>query len=208
MVCEGHLKWFGESILRFHELHGHLPPEYVVAPDGSRMHSWRAFIDASCRDKSEPLQYDFRERWNGPNNLKLADQRRAEFACPCDPDTQRNKRLTNYFVVDGPDTPFPGCGSRSIINAEDYQSRNDTILVAEASSLGIEWLEPRDLSYETMSFTLNNRGSTSISSFHPGGATACMTDGSVRFERRHNAGCAQVYAEHPGGRVARCGGVQ
>jgi len=181
LSCQGHLKWLGVSIFQYNQLDGHLPPAHIDAPDGSRMHSWRALIDAMGRDQSESILYDFRERWNGPGNEKFADHRGTEFACPCDPDTQQNKRLTNYFVVDGRNTPFPGSRSRSIIDPEDYESRSNNILVAEARGLGIEWLEPRDLDYDTMSFTLNNRNSASISSLHPGGAAACMAEGSVQF---------------------------
>jgi prepilin-type processing-associated H-X9-DG protein len=179
--CQGHLTWLAVSILRYHQEHGHLPPAHVDTPDGSRTHSWRALVAAQEADAINPFPYDFSEPWNGPNNSNLGDSRSDAFACPSDSDTQRNKRLTNYFVIEGANTPFPGSHTRSIIDAQDYQSRSNTILVAEASGLGIEWLEPRDLDLDRMSFQLNDSKRLGISSVHPHGANACMADGSVRF---------------------------
>jgi prepilin-type processing-associated H-X9-DG protein len=68
------------------------------------------------------------------------------------------------------------------INAnEGNESRGNTILSVEGTGLDIEWLEPRDLEYDTMSFKLNDPERPGISSVHPRGANVSMADGSVRF---------------------------
>jgi prepilin-type processing-associated H-X9-DG protein len=174
--CQGCLKGIAFALFTYSQNNGCFPPAHLNAADGTRMHSWRALIPR--QETIVPFSYDMREAWNGPHNSKLGDQRQNFLACPSDSETQRNTRLTNFFVIDGPKTPFPDTRCRSIASGAAFQS--DTILAAEASGLNIEWLEPRDLDYSAMSFLLNDRSQPSISSAHPNGPNACMADGSVR----------------------------
>jgi prepilin-type processing-associated H-X9-DG protein len=57
-----------------------------------------------------------------------------------------------------------------------------TIALVECVNSGINWLEPRDLSFEQASRGVNPNGAKpSISSAHPGGANALFFDGSVHY---------------------------
>jgi hypothetical protein len=182
--CESNCKGIVVNSLDYEELKKHLPPAHVDGADGVRMHSWRAVVTADCGVKpSYTFPYDFCEPWNGPNNSKLRYNRNNHlYACPSTPAAERNSGLTNYFVVEGTTTAFPGTNTVSL-NTQYVRGRSDTILIVEAHGLGIEWLEPRDLDYNTMSFLLNDTKSPSISSPHPHGPHACMADGSIRSLR-------------------------
>jgi prepilin-type processing-associated H-X9-DG protein len=183
--CSGHMCAIGQALLLYEDHHGYLPPPHIDAPDGRRMHSWRAVIVADENDIESPFPYSFREPWNGPNNSRLgARPDSLPLACPSDPHTQSHDRLTNYFVIEGAGMLSSGPRDKAIAGVEDYESRSSTVLVAEASGLGIEWLEPRDLPYDQMVFTVNGPGGPSISSHHLQGANVCMADGSVRLLSR------------------------
>jgi hypothetical protein len=177
--CMSNMNRMQVSLFMYNQQYGHLPAAHVDAPDGTRMHSWRALI----RDQIDNLgfPYEYHEPWNGPNNSKLREGRFNDYACPSAPDAQMNKRLTNYFVIEGSNTLFSSSGTTSIINRHISVNLRNTILVAEAKGLGIEWLEPRDLDYNTMSFKINDPNRPSISSTHPQGAIVRMADGSVQF---------------------------
>ena len=56
-----------------------------------------------------------------------------------------------------------------------------TLLIVEAQASGIHWMEPRDLSIESLSMKLNDGSGNSPSSNHPGGLNVLFTDGSVSF---------------------------
>ena len=128
-------------------------------------------------------EYDLNEAWDGPKNSAWRDRRPDFYACPCDPDSQRNRRLTNYFVVEGRNTAFPRSGTASLADVEKTKGRSNTILVVEARGANIEWLEPRDLTFDGLNLTVNDPNLPSISGNHPNGPYAGMAEGSVRSLR-------------------------
>jgi hypothetical protein len=83
-TCNGNLCYIGGFLLAYHEKYGHFPPAYTVDKDGRPMHSWRALLleFANPSDK----RYDFNEPWNGPNNIKLANEPPSCLICPSDHD--------------------------------------------------------------------------------------------------------------------------
>jgi prepilin-type processing-associated H-X9-DG protein len=82
-----------------------------------------------------------------------------------------------HAISDGP-TP------RRFSDIKDGLS--NTIMVAECAGVGINWLEPRDLKTDEMTFHINHVGSdgqpgkSDISSAHYGTANVLFCDGSVR----------------------------
>jgi hypothetical protein len=85
------------------------------------------------------------------------------YACPSDPDN-RAKNQTNYFVVVGPLTVFPGATTTKIDDIA--RPRDKTILLVEAIGQNISWMEPRDLLFSEVSFSLNDPKFPSPSSKH------------------------------------------
>jgi hypothetical protein len=175
LQCKSKCKWNIMEILTYEDRHRHLPPAHIDGPDGSRWHSWRAVI---APEDSFTSQYDFHEPWNGPNNSKLRDHKNhRNYVCPSASEETRKKRLTNYFVVEGAKTAFPGANTISMDNPQYARGRSNTIVMVEAHGLEIEWLEPRDLDINTMSFLINDPKRPGISGPHPHGPHVCMADG-------------------------------
>ena len=85
--------------------------------------------------------------------------------------------FTNYVVVVGPKTLFPGSNSTRKAQIKDGLSR--TIMIVETVDSGIHWMEPKDLDSRKMDFRLNG-SADEISSHHPGRVHVAMADGTIR----------------------------
>jgi prepilin-type processing-associated H-X9-DG protein len=56
-----------------------------------------------------------------------------------------------------------------------------TIWIVEVADSGINWMEPRDISFDQMDFHINGEPHNSISSCHGKRAIVLMADGHTRF---------------------------
>ena len=165
------------ALENYHTTYGSLPPAFVVDAQGRPAHSWRVLILPFLSQSALYEAYDFEEPWNGPNNSKLLAQMPSNYVCPSHRDAKAG--LTNYVLITGPGTAFPGASTVRYDDITDGTA--NTILAAETISLDIPWTAPVDLDVRTMSFRLNDRSRPSISSKHPGGANVVFGDGSYRF---------------------------
>jgi hypothetical protein len=189
--CANNQKQIALALQNYHEAHGHFPPAYVLGPDGKPWHSWRVLILPYLEYQSLYDQYRFDEPWNGPNNRKLASARPSEFACPADPAAfASGSASTNYVVVVGPRTAWPG--DKPTCKGDFAGVENSTILVVEIANSGINWLEPRDLSFDDVCPGANVESGFDLSSAHMGsggyfyhdqpyGANVAFVDSGVRF---------------------------
>lgn len=155
----------------YHEAYGCFPPAYTVDEAGNRMHSWRALILPYIDGVDLYESYDFSEPWDGPNNSRLAHRMSRIFHCPSEPPSNTH---TNYVVIVGPETPFPGSRSTSLADFKD--GSDNTILLAEISASTIAWLEPRDLDAETMSYAINDKTRRGISTSRRNGPYVVFAD--------------------------------
>lgn len=155
----------------YHSVYGCFPPAYVVDDSGRPMHSWRALILPYIDSGNLYERYDFSEPWNGPKNNTLADQMPPMFHCPTEPASSTH---TNYVVIVGPETAFPGAHSTSRDDFED--GLDNTILLAEIANSNIAWLEPRDLDVDTMSYVINDKSRPSISTSRSNGPYIVFAD--------------------------------
>jgi prepilin-type processing-associated H-X9-DG protein len=87
--------------------------------------------------------------------------------------------MTNYVVVVGPETAWPGSEPTKLADFADGSS--NTILVVEVKNSGIHWMEPRDLHVVQMAPGVNPKAGQGVSSNHPSGANVARADGSVGF---------------------------
>ena len=125
------------------------------------MHSWRVLL-LPFLDHSDVYQkYSFNEPWDGPNNRKLSKEVGGLYRCPADSGESTN---TSYVVVVGRGTVWPGEISTRSKDIRDGLDK--TLLVVEIADSGINWMEPRDLSFEKMDFHVNGQPHNSISSQH------------------------------------------
>jgi prepilin-type processing-associated H-X9-DG protein len=177
--CRSNLQRIAEALKQYEIEHGTLPPAFIPdAVTGKPLHSWRVLILPQLGEASLYEQYNFGEPWDGPNNSRLFNSMPSVFACPADPDAI-TKRETNYMVLVGPKTLFPGAKPATMGAITD--APETTILVTEAPVSGVVWTSPKDLNATRMQFTINNGTAGEMGSYHPGGINAVMVDGSVRF---------------------------
>jgi hypothetical protein len=118
-------------------------------------------------------QYRFDEPWNSPNNQQLGREIQSWLHCPSN-DQANRLPVTDYVVVVGKDTLFPGAGTRSLSEITD--GAENTILLVEIANSDIHWMEPRDLNVDEMSFAVNDQSRPSISAPHPAGPAVVFAD--------------------------------
>ncbi len=172
--CKNNLKQIAMAMYNYHDMYGTFPPAYVADKDGRARHSWRVLLLPFLEYDALYKEYRFDEPWNGPHNKLLAAQAPHVYHCPSDAGTN-----ASYFAVVGPNTVFPGAKSVAIKDIVD--GTPNTILLVEASDSGINWLEPRDLSYVEAVRGINPKSGWGISSHHTDGAYAALADGSALF---------------------------
>jgi hypothetical protein len=173
--CKNNLKQIVLALHNYHDAYGCFPPAYIADKQGRPMHSWRVLILPFVEFKPIYQQYRFDEPWNGPHNRELTSLNLNLFHCPAEKSSDTDGE-TNYLVVVGPKTVFPGekCVRISEIAA-------GTILLVEVDNSGIKWGEPRDLSFIEAVRGINPKLGLGISSRHEGGAQCAFANGSVRF---------------------------
>ena len=120
--------------------------------------------------------YDMSEPWNGPNNRKLADKMPAAFRCP-GAALDEGCPLTNYVVVVGEDTVFPG--AKTVSTSDVTDGTEHTVAIVEIENSDIHWMEPRDLRFEELPLTENGTAGPRISGPHDDGPTVGLANGSV-----------------------------
>lgn len=207
LACKNNLREISLAIMRYHSEKGELPPSYIPDADGQPMHSWRVLILPYLEDpKAQNVyqEYDFSEPWNGPHNRLLADRMPEVFRCPSAPteDGQSRNSLTSYMVVTGGKAAFQPAVKRKkpamFGNAPSgndpmarWQSQTDfaslvdgrrnTVGVVEVAGGHVNWMEPKDLSFEkAIGGTDTDRQGNGLSSWHPTLVNVMLLDGSVR----------------------------
>ena len=168
--CSNNLQQLSLAMNNYHAAHGTFPPAYLADEDGNPAHSWRVLILPFIGEDALYEQYSFDEPWDGPNNQLLSAQMPSQFNCPADDAVQ--PYVTNYFVVVGDETMFPGNKAMKMADITDGTSK--TLMLVEVPDNEIHWLEPRDIEAIEM---INQATPTT----HPGGFNAALADGSVQF---------------------------
>lgn len=175
LQCNGNCCAIALGLHNYHDAQGHLPPAYVPGPDGRPWHSWRVLVYRQIETHGVLRDYRLDEPWDGPNNRRLLDLPTPNtFACPADPEGRARGR-TNYFVVVGPGTAFPG--PKPMTFAAITRPHEKTVLVVEAAGRDIHWMEPRDLLFEELTFAPGENGPADLSSGHRS-PTVVFADGS------------------------------
>ena len=175
MQCNNNLKQIGLAMHNYHDVHGCFPPAYIPDENGRPMHSWRVLLLPYLEQKPLYDQYNFDEPWDSPQNLALANTLLYVYQCPSD--TLVGPSETSYLMIVGPGTVSDGPTATKISELTDGTS--NTILVVEAAGCGINWLDPRDLDAEALSYLINDPVDGGIQSEHPDGANVLFCDGSV-----------------------------
>lgn len=173
------LRQIAEAIEQYHFEHGTYPPAYIADKSGKPMHSWRVLILPQLGRNDLYQQYNFNQPWDSPTNMTLLTRMPEIYAAPGD-DTALTTFETSYLVIVGANTVFPP-GGRVRTRNEITDGLSDTVLVVEATESGICWLEPKDLSANSMSYGINDGPSDCIRGKTNDGAMAAFADGKSHF---------------------------
>ena len=120
-------------------------------------------------------EYRFDEPWDGPHNARLAG-RIGEFYRRQGVDPAGTHR-TSFVAVVGPETAWPGASASKKSDLTDGPAT--TILLVETADAGVDWMEPRDLSFASMSFRVNDPAGNAPGS-KVRGARVLLANGQVR----------------------------
>jgi hypothetical protein len=137
------------ALLNYETDHGHLPPAYIADASGKPMHSWRLLILPYLDRKDLYDAYDFNEPWDGPRNRRLASTVLSIFTCPSHRNA-KNPSLTNYLAVVGPGTAWPGEKTTTTAEISAADGCSSTLMLVELPDSDINWMEPRDLSFDEL----------------------------------------------------------
>jgi hypothetical protein len=134
------------AVANYVDANGCFPPPFVNGPDGRPWHSWRVLILPYLEEKETYKAYNFNEPWDGPNNSKLAKRIPSQYVFHGFKTPQTT--TTNYLAVVGEETLWPVAKR---INFKDVKDGSgNTICVVENRGANIHWMEPRDLSFDSM----------------------------------------------------------
>jgi hypothetical protein len=174
LSCQGRLNQLQQALSNYEYVNGHLPPAYILGPDGQPWHSWRVLLLPHMEGQDVFDQYRFDEPWNGPNNRRLADQISIDrFQCPGGSDFEQTYN-TNYVALVGEGTAFPGDKTTRFTDFSD--GKENTILLVEMADSGIHWMEPRDIELDSLAVGHSSGTTPAISSPHPKGPAVVFAD--------------------------------
>ena len=174
--CKDNLKKLGSAFHAYYGIHGSFPPAFVRGRDGKPAHSWRVLILPFLGRQDLYDNYNFDEPWDGPHNIRLADQMPRVLACPSG--AGRGKGKTAYVAVVGSQTVWPGHRAVSFEDITDGTST--TIQLIEIADSDIGWTEPRDVRLEDLLPPEGGEVSSRFASGHRGIVNILFCDGGVR----------------------------
>lgn len=173
------LRQIAEAMEQYHFEHGTYPPAYIADKSGKPLHSWRVLILPQLGRHDLYQQYNFEQPWDSPTNMSLLTRMPEVYAAPGD-DNALVTYETSYLVIVGANAAFPP-GGRVRTHNEFTDGLAETILVVEATESGICWLEPKDLSANSMNYGINAGPSDCIRGKTNDGAMAAFADGKAHF---------------------------
>jgi Protein of unknown function (DUF1559) len=163
------------AVANYHEAYGSYPPAYIADRDGRPIHSWRVLILPYLEQQSLYARYNFAEAWDGPNNRTLAGEI-GNIYMRSGLEADQN-HSTSFVAVVGCHTAWPG--NTPTKHADLRDGAKNTLLVVEVPDGQFRWMEPRDLEFDRMSFTINDRSGRGLGS-RLGGARVVSANGTVR----------------------------
>ena len=171
--CFVRLGRIGFALESYHRKNGAFPPAYICDKDGTPMHSWRVLILPQLGYQSLYEQYSFNEPWNGPNNRQLVSRMPLEYACPTA--GEHATFSTSYVAVVGERCAWRGPKGVGMHQITD--GLHETILLVEVADSNINWMEPRDMTFDQALVGINGGKELAISSHHRLGdrAPSCLT---------------------------------
>lgn len=190
-LCQDNLRIIVTALHSYHADYGTFPPAYTVDANGKHMHSWRTLLLPYLVEPERFNSLRMDEPWDSEHNRGVAERASPSwlFSCRAEPWKHSDLPQTNYLAIVGEETMWPGAESGSVRSVTD--PLNSTIMLVEVADCGIDFFEPRDLSFDELSFLINDPDRPSPSSRHQSESfwpwqapqryvNAAFADGSVK----------------------------
>lgn len=163
-TCAKNMGLIADAISAYVADHGSYPPAYSVDATGKPLHSWRVLILPYLGYPQLYSQIDLTRPWDSPENAALAAQMPREYRCPADQDL--NAVETSYLGI-------CGTGHQCFFEQDHPRLKSEltdgaalTVMITEATGMGIHWMQPRDL--DAAEFVgWNNSSYRGAGSMHP-----------------------------------------
>jgi hypothetical protein len=157
-TCKSNLSILGHALHKYYDIYHSFPPSFVTNANGLPMHSWRALI-LPYLDQETPIKYNYDEAWDSSYNCQFHDKMPLVFCCSHVPKYLRQS-TPSYVMITGQNTV--GNGQHKIIKYDT------TILLVEIQNANFNWLEPIDISLESLQYTYHKHKKTPnlIGSYH------------------------------------------
>lgn len=180
-VSMNNLRQIGMALHSYHDTYKTFPPAFIPDENGQPRTSWRTMILPFMEQKALSDRYDFNVAWDDPRNEAV---RQVQLPFYRSPRSETTPNGTNYVVVTssggaalggaGSSTAFPGPQGRRISDLIDGTA--NTILVIEIRNSDIQWSEPRDIDFSSLSTDPSAPNSINTAA----GILVLMGDGSAR----------------------------
>jgi type II secretory pathway pseudopilin PulG len=175
------LKQIGLALHIYHDAHRAFPAAFNVDGQGRPLLSWRVHILPYIDQEELYKQFRLDEPWDSPHNRQLVARMPATYRAP---GSRSEPGTTVYLGISGSSgvfaPPKPNAGNETfplgIGLAEILDGTANTIAAVEASDArAVVWTKPEDYEPDPDD-PLNG-----LVGLRPGGFTALLCDGSVRF---------------------------
>lgn len=160
-----------DAILNYQKTHSHLPPPYTADAQGRPLLSWRVLVLPFLGQAELYKQFRLDEPWDSPHNRQFIERIPQVLRSPL---SNAPAGRTNYLVVRGKNTLFPG---NEIVNTDLIPgSPAETVLLVEANDQrAVPWTQPAD-------FAPNPQNPMEgLTGLHLNGFLVTFADGSARF---------------------------
>lgn len=173
VACMNNASQIARALTAYAQDYGTFPPPTVFDSAGKPMHSWRVLVLPYLGEDALYAQYDFKQPWDGTNNIDLFDQCPDIFVSPATltPGSQES----SYMLITGQGTLFPSSGP--LRPTQIFDGPEKTLLLVEVDNNVHEWTKPIDLDVGKLNPRIGATGPNSIGGHHVGGATAAFANG-------------------------------
>jgi Protein of unknown function (DUF1559) len=161
------------AVANYHDANGHYPAPYPTDAAGAPTQSWRLSILPYIEQEALLKEYVKSEAWNGPANSQLAARMPKIYAMHGD--YRPGTTTANYLAIVGTETVW--APNKKVASKDIKDGHSNTLLIVENRGLKVHWMEPRDLDFDTMDWTIDSPRGISSKYDSPG---AVFLDGSVR----------------------------
>jgi hypothetical protein len=131
LQCQSCLNQIAFALYCYHDTYEAFPPAVVADERGTPLYSWRVLLLPWLGFTELYDEFDLNASWDSPQNMRLAARTPPYFRCPSGL-SAGDVQFTNYVVISGPGTAFPGTQSTSVSDFRDGVER--TILLVEIAN--------------------------------------------------------------------------